>query len=81
MSAVVWQELCDVSVFQVQSCVAWLLYFLMGSYSLNLICYFFQDHFFDFFFPSVFIIRTVKMLCTYLKMLMVIWIAGGLLSS
>uniref|UniRef100_A0A8C0ANW9 Phosphorylase b kinase regulatory subunit n=1 Tax=Buteo japonicus TaxID=224669 RepID=A0A8C0ANW9_9AVES len=50
MFAVVWQELCDVSVFQVQSYVASLLYCLVGSYSLNLICYFFQDHFVDFFF-------------------------------
>lgn len=49
MFAVVWQELCDVSVFQVQSYTASLLYCLVGSYSLNLICYFFQDHFVDFF--------------------------------
>lgn len=81
MFAVVWQELCDVSVFQVQSYVASLLYCLVGSYSLNLICYFFQDHFVDFFFSSIFVIRTVKMFCTYLKMLTVIWIAGSLLSS
>lgn len=49
MSVVVYQELYDVSAFQVQSYGASLLYCSVGSYSLNLICYFFQDHLFDFF--------------------------------
>uniref|UniRef100_A0A8B9Z647 Phosphorylase b kinase regulatory subunit n=1 Tax=Buteo japonicus TaxID=224669 RepID=A0A8B9Z647_9AVES len=44
------QSLFCAQLTVIQSYVASLLYCLVGSYSLNLICYFFQDHFVDFFF-------------------------------
>lgn len=77
MPEVMWQELHDISIVQVQSYVACLLCSIMENYSLNLISSFFSILTQ---FSTLFVIRTLKMFWTYLKMLTVIWIAGNLLS-
>lgn len=77
MPEVMWQELHDMSIVQVQSYVACLLCSIMENYSLNLISSFFSILTQ---FSTLFVIRTLKMFWTYLKMLTVIWIAGNLLS-
>lgn len=77
MPEVMWQELHDISIVQVQSYVACLLCSIMENYSLNLISSFFSILTQ---FSTLFVIRTLKMFWTYLKTLTVIWIAGNLLS-
>lgn len=77
MPEVMWQELHDISIVQVQSYVACLLCSIMENYSLNLISSFFSILTQ---FSTLFVIRTLKVFWTYLKMLTVIWTAGNLLS-